>query len=66
MKSSNTVKDWQRWLPQRTYLRTNGCLEEVMLDELSTGPKPLAATGLGSVGGNAVGGGLVNGLDDGV
>ena len=44
--------------------RTSGCLEEVMLDELSMGPKPLAATVLGSVGGNVVGGGLGDSLDN--
>ena len=46
--------------------RTSGCLEEVLLDELSTGPKPLASTVLGSVKGSVVGGGLGNGLDNGV
>ena len=46
--------------------RTSGCLGEVMLEELSTGPKSLAATVLGKVVGSVVGGGLGNGLDNGV
>ena len=70
-KSSNVRKDWKRSIPSLVHLpilpdRTSGCLEEVLLDELSMGPKPLAAAELGSVKGNVVGGGLGNRLDNGV
>ena len=70
-KSSNIDKVWWRSTASLTHLpsssdRTSGCLGEVMLDKLSTGPKPLAATVLESVVGSAVGGGLGDGLDDGV
>ena len=71
MKSSNVVNDWWRSTASQMHLpnlsdRTSGCLEEVMLDKLSTSPKPLAAAELGSVKGNVVGGGLGDGLDNGV
>ena len=70
-KSSNVVMDWWRSMASLMHLpdssdRTSGHLEEVMLDELSTGTEPLATTVLGSVRGNAVGGGLGKGSDNGV
>ena len=70
-KSSNVRKDWKRSIPSLVHLpilpdRTSGCLEEVLLDESSTDPKPLAATVLGSVGGNVVGRGLGDSWDDGM
>ena len=70
-KSSNVVENWWRSIASLTHLpnssdRTSGCLGEVVRDELSMGPKPLAATVLGSVVGSVVGGGLGDGLDNGV
>ena len=70
-KSSNADKDWWRSTASLTHIpsssdRTSGCLGEVMLDKLSTVPKPLAATVLGSVAGNAAGGGLGDSSDNGM
>ena len=45
---------------------TSGCLGEVVFEELSTNPKPLAATVLESVVDRVVGRGLGNRLDNGM
>ena len=70
-KSSKVAKDWWRCIASLMHLpnssdRTSGCSVEVVLEELSTGLKPLAATVLGSVVGSVVGGVLGKGLDNGM
>ena len=69
--SSNAFKDWHKSMASLTHSpnsseRTRGCSEEVVLDELSICPEPLAATTLGGANGGAAGGVLGNGLENGM